>query len=104
MALKTIPESAVLPGASATSLTAIGVWQGRLVQTLAQFWNSIAYRVNRVLPKDGSEKMTNPLPLRAYTTATRPDATLWAGAIIYVSDGAVNEKLQISNGTSWEVS
>lgn len=38
--------------------------------------------------------------LRAYTVATLP-AALPAGQLIYVSDGASNKRLAVSDGTNW---
>src|SRR5262249_22088318 len=61
----------------------------------------LGFRTNRVLPKDGSEAMTSPLPLAAFTVATRPTASSWAGAIIYVSDGGAGAVFQGSNGSAW---
>lgn len=75
------------------------------LQTFARYlqplFNAIGFRVNRCMPKDGSERMTNPLPLAVYTMATRPDPTLWIGAVILVSDGPGPNKFQGSDGTSW---
>ena len=68
---------------------------------LTPLFRDIGFRLNRCLPADGSERMTNPLPLAVYTTATRPDPTLWAGSVILVSDGLPNQKFQGSDGTSW---
>lgn len=59
------------------------------------------YRLNRVLPKDGSEPMEDPLVLMTFTIATRPAASTWTGGTIFVSDGAVGSKFQGSDGTSW---
>jgi hypothetical protein len=61
----------------------------------------IGFRLNRVFPKDGSEAMTQPAKLAPFTTATRPAAASWAGALIYVSDGAAGAKFQGSDGTAW---
>jgi hypothetical protein len=38
--------------------------------------------------------------LRAYTVATLPQATV-PGQLIYVSDGAANKRLAVSDGTGW---
>lgn len=59
------------------------------------------FRINRVLPKDGTEAMSNPLILASFTTATRPSAGSWTGGIIFVSDGAAGSKFQGSDGSAW---
>jgi hypothetical protein len=61
----------------------------------------IGFRLNRVLPKDGSEAMSQPFKPGSFTTATRPAASAWPGAVIYVSDGAAGAKFQGSDGTAW---
>lgn len=72
-----------------------------LIQNLIREMVGYAYRLNLSLPEDGSERMSAPLPLKAYTIATLPTASSWTGAIIYVSDGAGNKKMAISDGTVW---
>lgn len=101
MALKAAPETPFLPAPSAASLPAVGTWQGGLVQALARLFHDVAYRVNRTLPKDGSEAMTQPLVLATFTVATRPAAASWAGGIIFVSDGGAGAVFQGSNGSTW---
>lgn len=58
----------------------------------------IAQRANVGLPYDGSRGMTQPLPLASFTVAGLPDAALWEGASVYVSD---DPGIFFSNGTSW---
>lgn len=60
----------------------------------------LAMRANASFPKDGSEGMQNPLLLRSYAVADVPDATLWTGAKIYVSDDTVPGDA-FSDGTNW---
>ncbi len=74
----------------------------RVLAAMVRAWNTLvqtySQRLNGVLPKDGSEAMTNPLPLEILTVATLPTASLWTGAIVYASDtGAV----YYSNGSIW---
>lgn len=57
--------------------------------------------VNDSLPKDGSEAMTAQLELATYTVATRPTASSFPGAIIYVSDGGAGAVFQGSDGAAW---
>jgi hypothetical protein len=61
----------------------------------------IAERANAGLPVDGSKEMTHPLPLMSYTVATLPTASLWEGAIIYVSNEIGGKTLAFSDGTNW---
>lgn len=61
----------------------------------------LATRVNVALPADGTHGMTAPLLLEAYAIAGLPDATLWEGGLVYVSDGGSGERLRYSDGTSW---
>ena len=61
----------------------------------------LAERANASLPKDGTEGMINPLMLESYTVATVPDATLWEGSLIYVSDEAGGAVPAFSDATSW---
>lgn len=58
----------------------------------------LATRANASMPKDGTEGMAAPLRLSSYTVAELPDATLWEGSAVYVSDeGAI----AFSDGVSW---
>jgi hypothetical protein len=61
----------------------------------------VAYRANNCVPLDGTEPMTAPMPLMSVLTADIPDATLWEGCIIYVSDGGAGTRFRGSNGTAW---
>lgn len=46
-------------------------------------------------------KMLSPLKLAAFTVATRPVASSYPGATIYVSDAAAGAKFQGSDGSAW---
>lgn len=61
----------------------------------------LGYRLNRVVPLDGSERMTGPLPLAAYTVATRPAAATYPWSVIAVTDGGAGAEIQASNGAAW---
>lgn len=43
-----------------------------------------------------------PFGLAKYTTATRPDATLYEGYQIYVTDAVAGQKMQYSDGDDWQ--
>ena len=89
-----VRESFTLPAATEPVLRG---WAAYLTPVLG----AMGWRINRCIPKDGSERMTNPLPLAVYTTATRPDPTLWIGSVILVSDAVGPNKFQGSDGTAW---
>jgi len=61
----------------------------------------ISIRVNAAFMKDGTEGMVAPLKHMSYTVATVPDATLWEGATIYVSDETGGAVMAFSDGTDW---
>lgn len=74
-----------------------------LVTMLTRILSRIAWRLNRVLPVDGSEAMTGPLELKSYLTAGLPPAAANTGAIVYVSDAAPANHFQGSDGAAWVV-
>lgn len=86
----------------------IGIEDGRpqdkflrgLLRTLQGFWSKELHRLNRVLPKDGTEAMTGPLELFTYTVATLPDASDFTGSVIYVSDGGPRHSRALVKRTS----
>lgn len=97
-----VPEWQMLPVASGRTVADVTLWQGILIRILTPLLRQFGYRINRVLPKDGTEAMTAPLPLAQYTTATKPAAsTANKGTIIFVSDGGAGNVFQGSNGTAW---
>lgn len=61
----------------------------------------LAERANASLPKDGTEAMAAPLRVAPFEAADLPDATLWEGSIIFVSDAPAGQKFKGSNGTAW---
>lgn len=61
----------------------------------------LAIRANSALPKDGTEAMAAPLLLMSYTVATLPTASLYEGAIIYVSNEVGGKTVAFSDGTNW---
>jgi hypothetical protein len=97
--MKQVAESVTLP--TAGSQTTPGPVFRSWAAYLTPLFRDIGFRLNRCLPHDGSERMTNPLPLAVYTTATRPAAADWPGCVILVSDAVGPNKFQGSDGTSW---
>lgn len=61
----------------------------------------IALRLNATLTKDGTNAMTNPLVLVSYTVSGLPDAGLWEGGMVYVSDETGGAIPAFSDGTNW---
>jgi len=95
--VKQVLEAVTLPTTGSAPEVTLRSWASYLTPAL----RDIGYRLNRVIPKDGSETPTAPFRLAPYTVATRPPAAAWAGAIIYVSDGAAGAKIQASDGSAW---
>lgn len=96
-----VSERPILPSPSNYALSGIFAWGGQLIRQLIFNFQTYGFRLNRVLPKDGSEPMEGPLALRSYLAADLPAASENEGAIVYVSDGASGAKFRGSDGTSW---
>lgn len=102
MALKAAPENPILPAPPRPDAFSIVRWGGDLIQSLYVNLKAIAYRVNRVLPKDGSERMTGALPLVSQnplvplTLTLTPDVA--AGQLGY--DSGANA-VEMWNGAAW---
>jgi hypothetical protein len=73
-------------------------WINHAFVTLNPLLSMIGRRLNRVLPLDGSETMTGPLPLAQYTTAGLPAASSATGSVVF--DTTVGA-FKYSNGSSW---
>ena len=61
----------------------------------------IAQRLNAAMMDDGTEAMKAPLLLKSYAVADLPTASLWTGAIVYVSDETGGAIPCFSDGTNW---
>ena len=64
----------------------------------------LAVRANAALPKDGSEPMTYPLPFKSFVVADLTGdyaASLWPGAMVYVSNETGGSVVAFSDGTDW---
>lgn len=72
-----------------------------LVQALIREMVDYAYRLNKVLPEDGSEAMAGPLPLAQYAKASLPTAASYNGAMIFVTDDVGGSTPAFSDGTNW---
>lgn len=96
-----LPERPLLPRPPLGVPRPLAGFLGALLKHLSRAFTETNTRANASLPQDGLEAMRAPLVLRAYTTATRPTASDWAGGAIYVSDGAAGSKFQGSDGSAW---
>lgn len=99
--MRPVPERPSLPQAHPTTFAGVVAYTQTLVKQLVRLFQDVGFRVNRTLPKDGSEAMEGPLPLSTYTIATLPPAAQHEGAIVYVSDGLAGEKFRGSDGATW---
>lgn len=99
--MNSVQERPGLPQGRPRTLLGIVNAFGTLILQLSNVLSEMGYRINRVLPKDGTEAMTAPLELMTYTVATLPTAADYEGAVIYVSDGGAGAVFRGSNGTSW---
>lgn len=61
----------------------------------------LAVRANASLAKDGTNGMTMPLKLAQYAVANLPTASLWTGAIVYVTDETGGAVPAFADGTNW---
>jgi hypothetical protein len=61
----------------------------------------LAQRANACMTKDGSEGMAAPFRLMPYAVADMPAASLYSGAMIYVSDESGGAVLAFSDGSDW---
>ncbi len=96
-----VPENPGLPNPPTGLPIPITTWAGDMVKVLSGIFAIISIRVNRMLPKDGTEAMAAALPLATFTVATRPAASANTGGVIYVSDGGAGAVFQGSNGSAW---
>lgn len=74
------------------------------IDLVRSVFNELLYharRLNAAVTVDGVDAMTAPLPLMSYTVAGVPTASLWEGAIIYVSNETGGKTIAFSDGTNW---
>lgn len=58
-------------------------------------------KLNDLINRTGGERGEALGPLPDYTVATLPDAATNAKCLIYVSDGASNKRIAVSDGAHW---
>jgi hypothetical protein len=64
----------------------------------------LAVRANASLPKDGTEPMVSPLIFKSFLVADLTGdyaASLWSGAMVYVSNESGGAVVAFSDGTNW---
>lgn len=93
-----VEERPFLPQAVPRTFHGVVRFTEELIRQLVNIFGQYGFRLNAVLPKDGSEVMTKPLPLRQYADADLPDPTEWEGAAVYGTDAQV---ILYSDGTAW---
>lgn len=71
----------------------------QLSTSILPWISAIAYRVNRVFPKDGTEVMLAPLPLEHVANADLPTASDETGNVLWEKDGL--KRFLGSNGANW---
>lgn len=98
--MQPVDDTAVLPGVPAGA-GMLRAWEEAMHRALVAILTRIGYRLNRTLPKDGSEAMTGPLALPTYTVATLPAASSHPAAVVHVSDGGAGAVFRGSNGSAW---
>lgn len=96
-----VNERPQIPTGDRRTIRSITLWSDTLIRQLVAIFQNYGYRLNKVLPKDGTEAMTAPLPLKEYLAADLPAASEHEGAVVYVSDGASGAKFRGSDGSSW---
>ncbi len=96
-----VQETPGLPNPPRGLPIALTGWAGDMVKVLSGLLAATNIRVNRLLPKDGTEAMGAALPLQAVLVADLPAASANAGGVLYVSDGGPGAVFQGSDGTSW---
>lgn len=99
--MKPVNERPPLPQAIPGTFAGLLIFTADLTKQLISILGEYGFRLNRALPKDGTEAMSGPLVLASYAVADLPDASAYAGALIYVPDGTSNKRLAVSDGTDW---
>jgi len=72
-----------------------------LTRMLYATLTAFGFRLNRVLPKDGSESMSGPLGLTGFTVATLPPASAHLNSVVAVVDEVGGHTIAFSDGTNW---
>lgn len=79
-----------------------------LVQILNAFATSVytefaahARRLNLAVTTDGVEPMEKPFLAAAYLKADLPDATVWEGGLVYVTNETGGKTMAFSDGLVW---
>lgn len=101
MAVKVNPTPNLPTGLFSEDPTAIQQIIGQMLRSIFLELKDHATRLNNALIKDGSEGMTAPIRLASFTVAGVPTASLWTGAMIYVSNETGGAVPAFSDGTNW---
>lgn len=97
-----VNERPLMPQTYPATFAGLMSFTGDLVRQLIAVFQEYGYRLNRVLPVDGSERMRGPLPLAHYTVNTLPAASDHTGALVFVTDETDGPVAAFSDGTAWK--
>lgn len=91
-----VPNTPALPRPPSTGDSrGLFQWSTDMVSRLFRILTEMSQRLNTAVMSD------EPIPHVSYTVATVPDATLWEGATIYVSNETGGKTIAFSDGTNW---
>ena len=96
--MQLVEERAALPAAPTTT-AAVLTWASAILQVLTAVVTKFGYRLNRCLPKDGSETLSGGLTLASYTTSSLPTG-VGAGTLVF---DATASKAKCWDGAAWQV-
>ena len=96
-----VPIGPPLPRTPGRGQEAIVRYLDFLNSSLYTHFRIVGERLNLALPLDGTEAMTGPLVLKSYTVAGVPAASLYLGAVVYISNEAGGATIAFSDGANW---
>lgn len=99
--MKPVQDRPLLPQLIPANFPGLVSYVSSLSRRLIEVFGEYGFRVNNTLPKDGTEGMDKPLPLKSYAVADLPTASDWEGAIVHVSDETGGAVPAFSDGTNW---
>jgi len=99
--MRPVTERPILVTLARADMSGLVDFAFALPTRLLTLFTDIGFRLNRTIPKDGSEAMTAALPLLNLAKADLPSASLWTGAIVAVNNEAGGFTIAFSDGTNW---
>lgn len=101
MANKVNPSPSISKPFSITDIRGVINYLITLARDVVTELGQHAVLINIAIVNDGSQYMTAPFGLREYLVAALPNATLWEGGLIYVSNETGGAVIAFSDGTNW---